>query len=443
MVESAALLCCPQCGHSQFFKDGLRYMANGSTTQRWLCRSCGHRFSQPKVKIHVRSQVFETFNPGDNGHENRAVSGKRAVQESSDDLSFLISKNIGSHNITTVEKDLYLLPFYNSKHRVCASEKAKNLENQAQYERPSVGGTNENAADIKGKVVEYAWWMEKQGYSKETVRGNLGCLRALQARNGNLLDPESVKSILAREHKWSQNRRRNIANSYTLFLKINGLTWEKPKCHVTRKFPFIPTEQELNNLISGCGMKTSTFLLLLKETAMRSGEAKRLEWINIDTEKNLITLNDPEKGSKPRMWKVTAELIGVLKMLPKTSTRIFGDGPINSLKSTFMKARKRLAIKLQNPRLLNISFHTFRHWKATMLYHKTKDPYYVKDFLGHKCLSNTEIYINIERTLFEEQSDDEFTVKVAEKPEDIKALLEAGFEYVCQKDNLVYMRKRK
>jgi len=77
-----------------------------------------------------------------------------------------------------------------------------------------------------------------------------------------------------------------------------------------------------------------------------------------------------------------------------------------------------------------------------MEYHKTKDPYYVKDFLGHKCLSNTEIYINIERTLFEDQSD-EFTVKVAEKQEDIKSLLEVGFEYVCQKDSMVYMRKRK
>jgi hypothetical protein len=33
--------------------------------------------------------------------------------------------------------------------------------------------------------------------------------------------------------------------------------------------------------------------------------------------------------------------------------------------------------------------------------------------------------------------------KVAEKPEGIKALLEAGFEYVCQKDGLVYVRKRK
>jgi hypothetical protein len=44
-------------------------------------------------------------------------------------------------------------------------------------------------------------------------------------------------------------------------------------------------------------------------------------------------------------------------------------------------------------------------------------------------LTNTEIYINIERTLFEDQSQ-EFTAKVAEKQEDVKALLEAGFEYI-------------
>jgi integrase len=72
------------------------------------------------------------------------------------------------------------------------------------------------------------------------------------------------------------------------FLKHNGLQWEKPKCHVTRPFPFIPTEQEIDVLIAGCGKKTATFLELLKETAMRSGEAKRLEWINIDLEKNII-----------------------------------------------------------------------------------------------------------------------------------------------------------
>ena len=62
--------------------------------------------------------------------------------------------------------------------------------------------------------------------------------------------------------------------------------------------------------------------------------------------------------------------------------------------------------------------------------------------LGHKSLQNTEIYINIERTLFE-PNDDEFTVKVAQSPEEIKALLEIGFEYVCQKDTLIFLRKRK
>lgn len=77
-----------------------------------------------------------------------------------------------------------------------------------------------------------------------------------------------------------------------------------------------------------------------------------------------------------------------------------------------------------------------------MLHHNTHNHHDVIDFPGNKCLSNTEIYINIERTLFEDQSD-EFTVKVAEKPEDIKALLEAGFEYICEKENLAYFRKRK
>jgi integrase len=106
------------------------------------------------------------------------------------------------------------------------------------------------------------------------------------------------------------------------------------------------------------------------------------------------------------------------------------------------KTRKRLAIQLQNPRFLKITFHTFRHWKATELYHQTKDLYYVKQFLGHKDLKNTEIYINIEHTLFDQYSD-QYTVKVADKPEEVKALLEVGFEYICQKDNLIFLRKRK
>lgn len=100
------------------------------------------------------------------------------------------------------------------------------------------------------------------------------------------------------------------------------MRWEKPKCSVTRKIPFIPTEHELDALIAGCGKKTSTFLQLLKETAMRAGEAKKLRWIDIDFEKCLITLNYPEKGGNPRIWKVSTKLMDMSNFLPRNSLKV-------------------------------------------------------------------------------------------------------------------------
>jgi hypothetical protein len=91
---------------------------------------------------------------------------------------------------------------------------------------------------------------------------------------------------------------------------------------------------------------------------------------------------------------------------------------------------RALAMTHQNPRFLEIRFHTFRHWKAILFCHKTRGSYPVKDFLGQKKLRYTEIYINIERTIFEPTSD-ELTVKTAETVEEVKALLEVGFKYVC------------
>jgi integrase len=129
--------------------------------------------------------------------------------------------------------------------------------------------------------------------------------------------------------------------------------------------------------------------------------------------------------------------------LPKTSTKIFGNCKMDSLKSMFLLLRKRQAVKLHNPRLLKISFHTFRHWKATILYHKTKDALYVRDFLGHKSIKNTEKYINIERKMFADYGDEEFTVKVTSKQEEATIYLEQGFEWLGVKDNLIFLRKRK
>jgi integrase len=174
---------------------------------------------------------------------------------------------------------------------------------------------------------------------------------------------------------------------------------------------------------------------------MRTGEAMKLKWTDIDFERRNVRIK-PSKGGFPRILPISPRLVEMLKNLPKKSEKVFPNRQ-DSMRSNFCHQRKIMARKLGNPRLVKIHFHTLRHWRATIEYHKTKDPVHVKEFLGHKSIVNTMIYIHIEYALFQDGQPEEFHVRVAKTPEEIKELLEAGFDYVLQKDNLAYFRKRK
>ncbi|MEM3054597.1 MAG: site-specific integrase [Candidatus Bathyarchaeia archaeon] len=128
----------------------------------------------------------------------------------------------------------------------------------------------------------------------------------------------------------------------------------------------------------------------------------------------------------------------MLHSFQKTSEKIFGSSSIRTIRRLFQKQRQRIAQKLGNPRLLNITFHTLRHWKATMEYHKTKDILYVMKVLGHKSIRNTLIY-----TQLIPSNEDDFICKAATTIEEAKQLIEAGFEYVCDMEGVKLFRKRK
>ena len=138
--------------------------------------------------------------------------------------------------------------------------------------------------------------------------------------------------------------------------------------------------------------------------------------------------------------KLSCKIIDMLNNRPRETDRIWAT--IYSLKSNFYKTRRSLAFKLQNPRLKQIGLHTFRHWKATTEYHKTRDILHVQQVLGHRDLRNTLIYINLEKALFQ-NTDDEFHVKVAQNLDEACKLLEVGFEYVTDMDGAKLFRKRK
>src|SRR5271157_3279770 len=131
---------CPQCGSEKVYRSGFRYMVK-CQVQRWLCRSCGYRFSDFNVKVNILRQVSEASGPAEN-HTNGCVTDLDFSSEKVlNGLSFAGSKDVGSHSVSVTEKGLNPLCIYNRERRVCASAKAKNLEEQEQIERPADGTT--------------------------------------------------------------------------------------------------------------------------------------------------------------------------------------------------------------------------------------------------------------------------------------------------------------
>ena len=167
-----------------------------------------------------------------------------------------------------------------------------------------------------------------------------------------------------------------------------------------------------------------------------------LKWTDIDFERKVVRV-EPEKGSNPRVLRVSDKLIDMLNSLRRKDIKIFGGRQkMRNFQTLLFTARKKASAKLQNPRLRQITFHSIRHWKGTMEYHKTRDIMHVKNILGHKSINNTMLYINLEQALFS-QASEEFHVKVAHNLEEVCKLLEVGFEYVTDVDGFKVFRKRK
>jgi len=227
--------------------------------------------------------------------------------------------------------------------------------------------------------------------------------------------------------------------TYDLWAKWQGIEWERPRYKAPRKLPFIPIEREIDDLVASSNKHVAAFLQAAKETGARAGEIYNLKWIDINLENRTINLT-PEKGSNPRLLKISNKLIAMLNTLPKEHEQVFKHyQKLNYLRRSFERYRKRTAHKLANPRILKITFHTLRHWKATMEYHKTKDILHVMQLLGHRNIQNTLLYTQLVK--FKET--DDFICKVAKTPNEVKKLIESGFQYVCEHEDLKFFRKRK
>jgi len=81
---------------------------------------------------------------------------------------------------------------------------------ESRTEKRAAGATTPtDEATLKGKIIEFAFWMQKQGYKESTINGRIMRLQTLMKRGADLLDPESFKKTLATQKTWSDGTKAN------------------------------------------------------------------------------------------------------------------------------------------------------------------------------------------------------------------------------------------
>jgi integrase len=277
----------------------------------------------------------------------------------------------------------------------------------------------------------------KKGLVESTVIENIRKLKRISKYAG-LENPEEVKKWVA-TGKWRRSYKESLVNAYATWCDFRNIPFEKPKYHREENLPFIPLDKELDDLISGVNEKTSVFLTLLKETGVESGEAWKLRVKDLWIEQRTVNIRGT-KRHKGRQLNISLRLVSML--IPFTKGKKMDDslfdGKMIHFRRWYELQRKEIAKKLKNPRLMEISFRTFRHWKATTEYHKTKDILHVKQLLGHHNIKNTLVYTHLVNW-----ENDDWVCKVASNLEEAVSLIEAGFEYVTDYEGKKIFRKRK
>ena len=292
--------------------------------------------------------------------------------------------------------------------------------------------------NTENQIIAYGAQMQSNGRAKETITTAITRLKRL-AKLADLNNPEQTKKAIATLTA-KNSTKQTLARIYGEYLKYIEKQWNPPHYKKENTLPFIPTETEIDSLISAASPRIAALLQLLKETGARIGEIDFLQWKHIDQERKAITIT-AEKGSNSRILPLSNKALAMLNALKKTTNKVFNSYK-HGLRNNYLTIRKRTAQKLQNPRINNITLHTFRHYKGTMEYHKTKDILHVQVVLGHKNIQSTMIYINLEQALYLTEND-QFTCKIAHNETEAIQLIETGFDYITDIGQNKLFRKRK
>jgi len=282
--------------------------------------------------------------------------------------------------------------------------------------------------------------MRNNAKADNTIKNTAKALRRLD-RDTDLNNPEQVKQYIA-NMQVSDGYKKAFCVAYNKYCKHYKIQWQMPKYRVQPKLIKIPTKEKLQMIISNCGYTTATKLTISLECGLRPVEVCNLKVKDVDLERKIIYPTTAKHGA-PRALKISNSLRKMIqdyinrKGLNQNDKLFKGDSA--NYGKSYRHHRNKLAKKLKDATIQTIKLYDFRHYFATMLYHKTKDILYVKQQMGHRKVETTLIYTQ----LLQSDNEENYTCKVAEDIKQATELIENGFEYVTEIDGLKLFRKRK
>lgn len=294
---------------------------------------------------------------------------------------------------------------------------------------------------INPKILKVLWELKKNGKADLTIKNVSKCLIVLDDKC-NLDNPEEVKAVIATLDR-KNGYKRQLCYSYNNYVKIHGLIWNKPVYYATSKLPKIPQERQIDSIIANASKKLATAIAISRDTGLRPIELMNVRLRDVDLSKGAIYPETAKHGS-PRVLKLKKSTLNMLnKYLTQrhveNNDNLFGTWTSETYSKLFRHARNKTAEKLADPSIKTVRLYDLRHFFATMTYHRTKDILFVKQQMGHKKIETTLVYTQ----LLQFEQDDNYTCRVATNTKEDTELIEAGFEYVTERDGLKIYRKRK
>jgi integrase/recombinase XerD len=183
-------------------------------------------------------------------------------------------------------------------------------------------------------------------------------------------------------------------------LRENPAANIKPR-RVIEKRPEVYTDEEIDQMLRGCGPKEEALLLTLLYTGLREQEICHLTWEDLEFEKKVLRVTaKPEERFTPKTWEereieMSDELVESLKGHPRASRWVF---PTNRGKrhAHVYKIVLRVA---QLAKVRNAHPHKFRATFLTRLLQSGCDIANVQALAGHRSIKTTQRYLGVSTQL--------------------------------------------